>query len=333
TNLRFEWNSSGNTVAGDAGGSSGVDANRFSEPYVLKFDSSNALIVSDTLNHRVQKWIIGNSSGITVIGHANGTAGSSSASLYRPVGLALDSSDNIYVADKSNDRIMFWANGASSGSMIAGTGSSGSANNQFSNPNMIERDSNSGTLYISDVNNHRIIEYLQGASSSTVMAGGNGPGLNTSQLWFPFGFTLDLSTNSLIIANYAAHNVVRWVIGATDWTLLAGSATGASGSSSTLLNNPVGVALDQYHNLYVADAANHRIQFFLAGQFSATTIAGLTGSPGISATQLNKPYGILLDGQLNLYVADSANNRVQRFLRYDTTATTSTTSTTTITTT
>ncbi|CAF4253365.1 unnamed protein product, partial [Adineta steineri] len=177
------------------------------------------------------------------------------------------------------------------------------------------------------------MQYLQGASSGTVVAGGNGPGTNTSQLWLPFGFTLDLSTNSLIIANYAANNVVRWVIGATGWTLLAGSATGASGSSSTLLNNPVGVALDQYKNLYVADAANHRIQYFLAGQSSATTIAGISGSPGISATQLNRPYGILLDSQLNLYVADNSNNRVQIFVHYSTMATTSTTSTTTTTTT
>ncbi|CAF1106760.1 unnamed protein product [Adineta steineri] len=281
TNFTSAWNSTGITVAGDAGGSSGTAANRFNGPYVLRFDSSNALIISDTINNRIQKWIIGNSSGTTIAGQANGTAGASATSLFQPVGIALDSSDSIYVADKSNNRIMFWANGASSGSMIAGTGSSGNASNQFSNPNMIERVSSSGTLYITDVVNHRVMQYLNGSSSGTVVAGGNGFGTNTSQLWFPFGFTLDLSTNSLIIANYAAHNIVRWVIGATSWTLLAGSATGASGSSSTLLYNPIGVALDQYHNLYVADAANHRIQFFLAGQFTATTIAGISGSSAL----------------------------------------------------
>ncbi|CAF4148654.1 unnamed protein product, partial [Adineta steineri] len=333
TNFTSAWNSTGITVAGDAGGLSGTAANRFNGPYVLRFDSSNALIISDTINNRIQKWSIGNSSGTTIAGQANGTAGASATSLFQPVGIALDSSDSIYVADKSNNRIMFWANGASSGSMIAGTGSSGNANNQFSNPNMIERVSSSGTLYITDVVNHRVMQYLNGSSSGTVVAGGNGFGTNTSQLWFPFGFTLDLSTNSLIIANYAAHNVVRWVIGATSWTLLAGSSSGASGSSSTLLYNPIGVALDQYHNLYVADAANHRIQFFLAGQFSATTIAGISGSSGNSATQLNRPYGILLDSQLNLYVADNYNSRVQKYAHYFTTATTSTTSTTTTTTT
>ncbi|CAF4097271.1 unnamed protein product, partial [Adineta steineri] len=331
TNFTFKWNSTGITVAGDVGGSSGTATNRFNGPYVLRFDSSNALIISDTLNHRIQKWIIGNSSAVTVAGQASGTAGSSSNSLYQPVGIVLDSSDDIYIADKANNRVMFWTNGASSGSMIAGTGVSGNASNQFRNPNMIERVSSSGTLYISDLENHRIMQYLNGSSSGTVVAGGNGPGTNTSQLWYPFGFTLDLSTNSLIISNCDAHNVVRWVIGAASWTLLAGSATGASGSSSILLYNPIGVAIDQYHNLYVADAANHRIQLFLAGQFSATTIAGISGSPGVSAAQLNRPYGILLDSQLNLYVSDNSNNRVQRFSYYGTTATTSATSTTTTT--
>ncbi|CAF1408412.1 unnamed protein product [Adineta steineri] len=159
------------------------------------------------------------------------------------------------------------------------------------------------------------MQYLNSSSSGTLVAGGNGYGTGSTQLCDPYGFNLDSSTNSLIIASYSAHNVVRWVIGDTSWTLLVGS-TGVSGSSSTLLNGPVGVAVDQYGNIYVADSNNHRIQFFLAGQSSATTIAGVSGSAGTSATQLNWPYGVTLDSQFNLYVADTYNNRVQRFLRY-----------------
>jgi DNA-binding beta-propeller fold protein YncE len=69
-------------------------------------------------------------------------------------------------------------------------------------------------------------------------------------------------------------------------------------------------------NLYVADTGNNRIQLFLAGQTVATTIAGITGSPGSSSVQLNSPYSVRLDNQLNLYVADLTNNRIQKFLRY-----------------
>ncbi|CAF1243413.1 unnamed protein product [Adineta steineri] len=294
TGFTAGWNSNGATVAGNASGAEGEGASQFKEPYVLIFDSSNALYVSDWGNHRIQKWIIGSSVGVTVAGQADGTSGVSSTTLSQPIGLTIDSSNNMYIVDKANHRVMYWVHGASSGSMIAGTGFLGSANNQFHNPNIIQRDSSSGTLYISDVENHRIMQYLNGSSSGTVVAGGNGYGTGSTQLWKPYGFALDSSTNSLIIANGAAHTIVRWVIGDTSWTLLAGSS-GVSGSSPTLLKGPVCVAVDQYENIYVADTENHRIQFFLAGQSSATTIAGITGSSGTSATQLNRPYGVTLD--------------------------------------
>ncbi|CAF3784852.1 unnamed protein product [Adineta steineri] len=316
TNTAAQWNSTAVTVAGSAGGTSGLTASLLSFPYILRLDSSNALYISDYGNNRIQKWILGDLNGTTIAGLANGTAGTSLNTLKSPVGLALDSNDNMYVVDKLNSRVTFWPNGASSGSVVAGTGTAGSGNNQLNRPNAIELVESTGTLYISDMSNYRIIQYLSNASSGTVVAGGNGEGLGITQLYSPFGFTFDSSTNSLVIADYYANHVVRWVLGASNWILLAGSLGGTSGNSATLLHNPVAVALDQYGNLYVSDTGNHRIQFFLAGQSSGTTLAGVNGSPGTSATQLNQPYGILLDSQLNLYVADYNNNRVQKFSRY-----------------
>ncbi len=92
--------------------------------------------------------------------------------------------------------------------------------------------------------------------------------------------------------------------------------SGTNGSTSILLNNPLSIVLDSYNNMHISDTANHRIQLFLAGQSNGTTIAEVTGSPGTSATQLNHPYWAILDSQLNLYVADNNNNRVQKFSRY-----------------
>ncbi|CAF4393830.1 unnamed protein product, partial [Adineta steineri] len=147
-------------------------------------------------------------------------------------------------------------------------------------------------------------------------AGGNGAGTGNTQLYYPYGFAFDSSSNSLLIANYQTHNIVRWVLGASNWTLVIGSPTGLSGSTSTLLNQPVGITLDPMGNIYVADSGNHRIQFFIAGQSNGTTIAGVTGSPGISQNQLNYPYWVIVDNQLNLYVSDTSNNRVQFFSYY-----------------
>ena len=159
------------------------------------------------------------------------------------------------------------------------------------------------------------MQYLANASSGTVVAGGNGVGTGPTQLNYPYSFAFDSSSNSFIIANYASHNVVRWVLGANNWTLIAG-VTGSPGTSSTMLSNPLSVALDYMGNVYIADTANHRIQLFLAGQSNGTTIAGVTGSAGNGPNQLNGPYWAILDDQLNLYVADNSNNRVQRFQRF-----------------
>ena len=69
-------------------------------------------------------------------------------------------------------------------------------------------------------------------------------------------------------------------------------------------------------NMYVGDLYNHRIQFFLSQQTSAITIIGVTGVNGKNATLLNQPGAIILDSQLNIYVSDMENHRIQKYLRY-----------------
>ncbi|CAF0867996.1 unnamed protein product [Adineta steineri] len=307
----------GNTVAGASNGSAGKAPNLLTNPYGTALGSFNSLYVVDFNNNRIQKWLINESNGTTIAGLSNGTAGASSIALTLPVSVMLDSNDNMYFTDRDNHRVVYWANGASSGTTIAGIlGTSGSTNNTFNRPCGIARDSSTGTLYIADNYNHRIMKYLVNASSGSVAAGGNGAGTGNTQLYYPYGFAFDSSSNSLLIANYQTHNIVRWVLGASNWTLVIGSPTGLSGSTSTLLNQPVGITLDPMGNIYVADSGNHRIQFFIAGQSNGTTIAGVTGSPGISQNQLNYPYWVIVDNQLNLYVSDTSNNRVQFFSYY-----------------
>ena len=199
-------------------------------------------------------------------------------------------------------------------SMLLGT--CGSAYNQLSYPYNLIRDSSSGTLYIADTNNHRVMRYLVGASSGTVVAGGNGPGTGNTQLDYPIGLYLDSSSNSLLIANAAGNNILRWTFGATSWTLVVGDSNGAIGTTSTMFHYPVGLTLDQWGNIYVADTFNNRIQFFSAGTQSGTTIAGVGGVAGSNASLLNNPYAVLLDDNYNLYVADGNNHRIQKFLYY-----------------
>ena len=102
-------------------------------------------------------------------------------------------------------------------------------------------------------------------------------------------------------------------------TTLAGSNASGDGNSGTdvLLLQPEGVAFDAGGNLYIADAADHRVRMMTTDGI-VTTIAG-TGEPGFSgdggaasAAQLNRPYGVGADAAGNVYIADLGNARVRR---------------------
>ncbi len=69
-------------------------------------------------------------------------------------------------------------------------------------------------------------------------------------------------------------------------------------------------------NMYVADRNNQRIQFFYNGQLDGTIIAGITGVSGSNSNTLFAPWSLRLDSQLNLYMTDSNNHRIQKFMRY-----------------
>ena len=98
--------------------------------------------------------------------------------------------------------------------------------------------------------------------------------------------------------------------------MIAGDISGATGVTPARFSAPTEATFDPMDNLYVSDRRSHRIQFFYAGQLNATTIAGITGVNGTNATTLYAPWSLRLDSQLNLYVADTNNHRIQKFLRY-----------------
>ena len=176
-------------------------------------------------------------------------------------------------------------------------------------------DQNSNTLYIAEVNGHRIRSYKIDTKVSTIVAGDGTNGYGPTQLSSPRAVYFDSSSTSLIIANTGAHTIVRWVLGDSSWTLIAGT-TGLSGSLSTQFFSPCGLTLDAFNNIYVADAGNHRIQLFLSGQSTGITIAGVSSVQGSNSTLLKGPYAVALDSNRNLYVADTLNHRIQKFQRY-----------------
>ncbi|CAF3520365.1 unnamed protein product [Rotaria sp. Silwood1] len=312
----LRWNTTGITLFGTTG-IRGNTSEQFSSPFGLAFDSFEKLYIGDRYNNRIQKCDIRELTCTTIAGQANAVRGTNMSDLNGPTYVYIDSNDNLYIADSDNYRVQFWSYGASYGTTIAGiTGSSGSTLNKFSIPYGVTLDSNSNAVYIADFNNHRVMKYLSSSSSGTIAAGGNGFGTNNTKLYRPAGLYFDSSTNSLIIANFGASNIVRWVLGDNKWTIVEGDVNGLNGNTSTLLDHPTGFTFDPMGNMYVADMFNHRIQMYPVDQTNGTTIAGISGQVGNNSTMLNYPVSVILDNQLNLYVSDSFNHRIQKFVRY-----------------
>jgi hypothetical protein len=121
TPLPVQWGTAGITVAGTTGVNSSGAA-YLSYPYDLALDSFDSIYIAERGNNRVQKWLVNATSGSTVAGQANGAAGSALDYFNRTGGVVVDSNENLYVTDPFNNRVQYWANGSSSGTIIAGTG-------------------------------------------------------------------------------------------------------------------------------------------------------------------------------------------------------------------
>lgn len=119
TILSSGWNATGNTVAGITG-SPGISAGQLTSPFGVALGSGNTLYIADRGNHRIQKWIIGAANGTTICGQSNGISGVALNYLNNPANLVVDASENIYLAEVFNHRVLYWPSGASMGILVAG---------------------------------------------------------------------------------------------------------------------------------------------------------------------------------------------------------------------
>ena len=219
-----------------------------------------------TVNDGIVTTLIGGTG--VAFADGNGTT----ARVYHPAGLAVDSSGNLYVADTYNHRIRK-ITPASDVTTVAGSGTATFADGtgaaaSFCFPEGVAVDS-SGNLYVADAYNHLIrkitpagvVTTLAGSSSSGY-ADGTGVAASFNQ---PHGVATD-SFGNIYIGDYYNHRI-RQVSPAGVVTTLAGNVTGigngafADGTGAAAsFNSPFGVAVDSSGNVYVADYGNNRIR-------------------------------------------------------------------------
>ncbi len=226
-----------------------------------------------------------NDSEICVETFAGSTAGytnaqGTSAQFNAPLGLARDSSGNLYVVEAGGHRIRkvdINANvtllaGSGNGTFGDGTGAAAS----FREPQSAAIDG-SGNLFIGDWRNHKIRKVTQAGVVTTFAGAGQGylDGTGTGALFMrTSGVAFDGSGN-LIVADQANQRI-RKITSSGVVTTIAGIGTQgfADGSAaSAQFYYPTGVVVDGSGNIFVADQFNHRIRK-IDTNGNVTTFAG-----------------------------------------------------------
>ncbi|HMP43177.1 MAG TPA: NHL repeat-containing protein, partial [Roseiflexaceae bacterium] len=132
----------------------------------------------------------------------------------------------------------------------------------------------------------------------------------------------DGSATQLLVADTGNNRVLRFTapfasgMNASYVFGQSGYTSFGSGAGPANLNAPQGVATDTAGRVYVADTGNNRVLIFVPPFSTPLGMAAsivIGGSGATSATTLDGPTGLALDGDGNLYVADTNNHRVLRF--------------------
>ncbi len=130
-----------------------VDAGTFNEPWGIAIASDGSVYVTDTWNHRVEKFT---ASGKFITAWGIFGQGETPDSFYGPRGLAVDSEGRVYVTDTGNKRIAVFD---PNGNFITQFGSAGFDPGQFDEPVGIAIDKN-GTVYVVDTWNRRVQTFI-----------------------------------------------------------------------------------------------------------------------------------------------------------------------------
>jgi len=283
-------------------GSRGTGNGQFVDPFDVAVDGSGNVYVADTTNRRIQKF---DASGNFLTKW--GTQGTGDGQFGYPAGIEVDASGNVYVADQTNHRIQkFDANG----NYLMQFGSNGTGNGQFNYTYDNAVDSG-GNIYVTDASNNRVQKF--NASGEFVLTFGS-YGTSDGQFYRPGGLAVDASGN-VYVADYN-HRVQKFD---SSGNFLMKIGNGVSGSSDGQLSYPEDVDVDSSGTVYVLDSGNYRVQVFSSsGGFltkwgSRCYLELNEGCVGGGSGQFLQPDGIDIDSSGNIYVADTSNQRIQKF--------------------
>ncbi|HLK22199.1 MAG TPA: hypothetical protein VKT81_24800 [Bryobacteraceae bacterium] len=307
---------------GNAGDGGAATSAQLTYPFGIAFDPAGNLFISDAYVFAIREVSAKDGTIKTIAGtpgkpgYAGDGGPAASALMSYPYDLATDSQGNVYFADLSNNVIRKVTVGSTPPtiSTIAGNqplgpgfaGDGGSAvSAQLNTPVGVAYDSAAGTLYISDFLNARIRQVTGGTIGEFAGADhaqGDGGLASAAYLYFPQDVAEDSAGNFYIADTF--NNEIRKVT--------------KDGKMSTLakIPSPNGVAADSSGNVYVSHS-HEVVKIDSTGK--VTTIAGTASKSGFSgdggpatAALLNTPFGLWVDSNGNVFVADCYNHRIRK---------------------
>jgi len=252
-------------------------------PSAMSVDSRGTLYIADTFNHRIRR--VDPETGVISTLAGNGTRRFSGdngpavkAALNEPVALALDErGDHLYIADLANYRVR-----------------------------------------AVELATRRILTYAGSGGSDY---DGDGQPAIEAGLAGPSGLALDPDGHLYIADTFSGR--IR-IVDARSGIIstVAGDGTqyhyqNVPNEFSTALSRPAGIALAANGTLYITDSDNHLIRMWNPKSKIITSIAGSgsaqfagDGGPALNCS-LNYPFGIAVDKQGNVYIADTFNHRIR----------------------
>jgi sugar lactone lactonase YvrE len=323
----------GNATAAFKGDGGMAIAASLDTPTGVAVDSGGNLYISDSNNNRIRK--VTAAGAISTIA-GNGTAGyngegaAANAQLDFPIGVAVDTAGNLYLADSENHRLRKLTP-AGTISTVAGDGTGGyggdgasATSALLSFPIGLALDS-LGNVYISEYDNNRVRKVTPFGLITTV-AGAGSPGFSgddgqaiAAKLFKPYGLAVDTGGNLFIADSY--NQRIRKVTAAGVISTFAGNGrnafAGDGGQATQAQFYPFGIALNSAGNLYIADWSNNRIRRVTPADVISTVAGSATqgffgdGGPA-NVARLAGPYDVAVDGSGNLYIADYGNNRIRK---------------------
>ena len=310
---------------------------RLSEPFMCAFDRQGNLYVAESANHCVRRvdgrsGIITTVAGSGVLGYSGDGGPATEATLNQPYALDIAVNGDLYIVDRLNAVIRKVEAARGTISTVAGSGSPGSSGDGGPATEAALREPNDcfldgkGGLLIADVQDQRIRRLDLASGIITTFAGngakaraGDGLPAGEASILGARAVCGDGRGNTYICEREG--NGVRMVDAGGVMSTFAGTGDrGYSGDGGPALaatwGAPKAIRCDEQGNVLVVDTENHAIRRIDPRTGIVTTVAGGRhggngdGGPA-TAAGLDRPHGCCVDGQGNLYIADSNNHRVR----------------------